>query len=220
MSSTVLYTVNKEKTLGVSNYFENAWLFGLFIYEVLWPKYGKGFSYFASSKEWDEIEERILSSNDFENKIVYLSMAFGFFHLKDKIKVGQAIISFANKNKSINDKVKKRMIEVGKAMQSIEEDNVELFGLCINTVYNYVIEAFNTGYDTFIKHAKEEFPDEEESFYEKYYEKMKEEFKDRKMYDDDTNYNPLVVVDIDENDKINIENLSDYYNRQKKQHNK
>lgn len=220
MSRTVLYTVNKEKTLGVSNYFANAWLFGPSIHEALWPKYGKRFSIFASSKEWDEIEERILSSDDFENKIVYLSMACGFFHLKDKIKVGQAIISFANKNESIDDSVKKRMIEVGQAMQSIEDNNVELFGLCINTACNYVIEAFNTGYDTFIKHAKEEFPDEEESFYEEYYEKMQEEFKDRKMYDDDTNYNPLVVVDIDENDKINIEDLSDYYNRQKKQHNK
>ena len=34
-------------------------------------------------------------------------MAFGFFHLKDKIKVGQAIISFANNNESIDDKKKK-----------------------------------------------------------------------------------------------------------------
>ena len=44
MSYTVLFTADKERQLGVSEVFSNAWLYGPFIYDVLWPKYGKHFS--------------------------------------------------------------------------------------------------------------------------------------------------------------------------------
>ncbi len=217
MSCTALFTANKEKTLGVAGKFQNAWLYGPSIYDTLWPKYGRRFSFFAEllgGNDWDGLEKDILSSDNFDDKMVYLSMACGFFHAKDKEKVGNAIISFAKDNIFTDAEVRDRMIEVGTAIKSIEDEDAELFGLSINTIDNYVTKAFNTGYETFLAHAKEEFPNESEDFYAEYYEEMQQKFKGQKMYEDDTDYSPLRVVSIDENNGVTVEDLSTYYNRQ------
>lgn len=216
---TVLFTANKEKTLRLAGEFQNSWLYGPAIHETLWPKYGKEFSFFAEffgGNDWEGLESAVLSSDNFDDKMVYLSMSCGFFHIKDKEKVGNAIISFAEGNKFTDADVRDRMIEVGTAIKSIEDEDAELFGLCIDTTNNYVAKAFSTGRETFLAHAEEEFPNESEEFYNEYYKEMKKEFKGRKMYKDDKDYRPLRVVHISEKNKVKFEDLSTYYIRRQK----
>lgn len=217
MSNTILFKVSKEKRIRATKCFQNAWLYGPSINETLWPKYGKTYSLFADlfgENDWDGLEKEVLSSDNFDDKMVYLSMACGFFHTKDKEKVGNAIIRFAENNELKTNAIKERMIEVGNAIKELDDDS-ELFGLCLNGIDNYVAAAFNTSYETFLAHAKEEFPNESEEFYDNYYEKMALEYRGRKMYEDDIDYSPLQVVHISDNNSVIVEDLSEFYNRQK-----
>ncbi len=218
MSYTVLFTADKERQLGVSKVFNNAWLYGPFIYDVLWPKYGEHFSLVDEmhhKNDWDGLENKLFSANNFEDLCVYFSMGCGFFHVKDKEKVGNAIIGFAKNNTFDNEAVKNRMIEVGNAMKNINDEKTEVFGLCLNTISNYVADSFNTSYETFLEHAKKEYPDDDEEFYEYYFSEMQDEFEGRKMFDDDMDYGPLLMIHIDDNNNVSYEKLGEYYTRVK-----
>ena len=107
------------------------------------------------------------------------------------------------------------MKEIGMAMKVLKNKNTELFGLSLNTVYDYVEEAFNNGYSTFLKYAQEEFPGKEKDFYDTYYQVLQKRFKGRKMYENNTDYTPLRVISISEENKIELEDLTDYYLRKR-----
>ena len=90
-----------------------------------------------------------------------------------------------------------------------------MFGLCLNTISNYVADSFNTSYETFLEHAKKEYPNDDEEFYDYYFSEMQDEFEGRKMFDDDMDYGPLLMIHIDDDNNVSYEKLGDYYTREK-----